>query len=280
MTRSRFAAALGALLLILSACGSEKPSDQPSANTAVTGAKSALLQITKLTTAVADPDKPAVLLSIYVAIALSDGLAVPVHAALDGIASQVALHGPPTEENVHDYYTLLEEFGTVLHVDVNDLLNRSSDRIETLDTYALGLGNITERSRRRADDLKQQITGLRDQERQQKKTVSLLDKEVKNALKAKDYATAGSQQQALLEAQQEATATSLQLKELAMIQKTLQELLDIAGDRIKALESNREILIAGLKVVDVPGVDDLGVLEGAGGKTRKKKGGFSPFGGL
>lgn len=272
---------LGLLVTVsLAACGKSGGSPEANDDAAVTGARTALLEIRKLATAAPRASKPAVLLAIYVNIALADGTAVTVHSPLDGIEAQTMLHGPPSEESVSDAYTLLEEFGTVLHVDVNDLLNRSADRVETLDGYAVGLQNITERSKRRAAEIKEQITGLRAQERDQKKTVSSIDKEVKKALKDKDYGTAGTQQEALLEAQQEANATSMQLKQLSTLQATFGELLDIAESRIKALESNREILIAGLRVVDVPGVEDLGVLEGAGGTKRKKKGGYSPFGDL
>jgi len=43
---------------------------------------------------------------------------------------------------------------------------------------------------------------------------------------------------------------------------TYQNLIAIADQRIKAIEQNREALIAGVKVMDIPGVDNLGVIQG------------------
>jgi septal ring factor EnvC (AmiA/AmiB activator) len=208
---------------------------------------------------------------------LADGANVPVKAAMMGIDAQLKLHALPTDENIDDLYSLLEQFGAVLHVDINDLLNRSENRAQTLDTYAQGLANITERSTRRLEDVKQQLADLKTQQATQRKNVSTISKDVSAAVKAKDYATAQQRQKDLADAQAELTTTESRLKEMQNVQSIFVELLGIAKERIAALDRNREILIAGLKVVDVPGVDDLGVIEG---KTRGRTKGFSPFGGL
>jgi hypothetical protein len=269
------------IAMLLSSCSASKgTTNAPASDNAaqVSGARDATMLTLTVLERSASVLRPAPLLSIYVNMLLADGLAVPVEAARSGIEAQLLLHAPLTGESIDSLYALLEEFAAVLHVDVNDLLNRSDNRIETLDAYSVGLRNITERSRRRAEEVQQDVATLKTQTTEQKKTVSALGAELKNATKAKDFATAQEKQSALGEAQAQLTATQSQLNEMLNIQAILSDLLKIAGQRIAALESNREILIAGLKVVDVPGVEDLGVLQGRTGGSRR--GGFSPFGGL
>lgn len=259
--------------LLLSSCGKTQQSAENLTDVEVTGAREALVAILPLETMIPPIIRPAALLSIYVNLLLAEGLTPPVHAAMDGIDAQVRLHALPTQENVDDLYALLEEFGAVLHVDVSDLLNRSDDRAKTLDAYGIGLGNITERSKRRAADIKEQLTNLKKTQSEQKRTVTAINKEITNAVKAKDFSTAQDKQKELIDAQSALTTTELSIKEMTVIQKTFIELTDIADQRIAALDQNREVLIAGLRVVDVPGVQDLGVLE-----SKTKKRGASPFG--
>ncbi len=284
MTLRRTLLALSLVVpLALSACWNSAAPSAPEKTpvsderATVSGARNAIAYSLSVLQTVQPTLRAAPLLGVYVNMFLADGLAVPVSAARAGIEAQLALHSLPTEEHVEDLYALLEEFGAVLHVDIDDLLNRSDSRAKTLDAYAVGLGNITERSTRRFEDVKEQITQLKAAEREKKATVSGLDKEVKKAVKAKDFSTAQETQKNLAIAQGELTETQSQLKEMTNIQSTLKELLEIAQDRISALQQNREVLIAGLKVVDVPGVEDLGVLQG---RTKKgsTRGGFSPFG--
>lgn len=225
------------------------------------------------------PVRSAPLFGIYASMFLGDGATAVVTSAMEGIFVQMSLHGMPTAESVDNLYALLEEFAAVLHVDIADILNRSENRAQTLDEYAAGLANITERSSRRAEDVNEQIASTKSRQIEQRKTVSTIDKEVKSAVKANDFMTAQDRQSALAEAQATLTETESSMKELNSLQNIFEELLDIASKRITALESNREVLIAGLKVVDVPGVDDLGVIEGKLG-ARKRTGGYSPFRGL
>ncbi len=270
--------------LALGACG--QSAEQPSQNSAagqgasvtVSAARNSIAFSLTLLRTVRPKVRPAALLSIYTSMFLADGSDVPVTAAMDGISAQILLHALPTGENVDTLYSLLDEFGAVLHVNVPDLLNRSDDRAKTLDAYITGLSNITERSTRRTADVKEQIASLKATQREQKTTISGLNREVKTAINDKDFATAQERQKDLTAAQTALVQTESQLTELQSIQRTFEDLLDIAEGRLSALNGNREILIAGLRVVDVPGVEDLGVIQG---KTNaRKRSGGSFFEGL
>ncbi len=274
--RTLFACALAAPLL-LSACGKQQGNAKIPPNLEVTGAREALVAILPLEQSIPSLVRPSALLALYVNLLLAEGLTPPVHAAMDGIDAQIKLHALPTQENVDDLYGLLEEFGAVLHVNVTDLLNRSDDRAKTLDAYRIGLGNITERSSRRAADIKEQVGNLKKTQGEQKRDVTRINKEITSAVKAKDFSTAQDKQQELTVAQTAWTTTELTVKEMTFLHKTFAELIAIAEQRVAALEQNREVLIAGLRVVDVPGVEDLGVLES---KTKRRGGRATPFGGL
>lgn len=264
-------------MLALSACRGRTPEPADS-GMPVAGARDAVTITLSLLKTSIPTTRSAALLSIYANMLLAGGLDVPVFAAKAGVEAQMKLNGPLTTENLDDLYRLLEEFSAALHVDVPDLLNRSDNRAQTLDTYATGLQNITDRSKRRRDDLNDQIKDLKTRQQKQRKAVSSLDKEAKNAVKAKDFATAQSKQSALSDAQEKMTSLELQIKELSGLADVLNELIGIASQRIAALEGNRDVLIAGLQVSDLPGVEDLGLIEGrVRGRSRK---GFSPFGGL
>lgn len=263
--------------IMLQACLKAQRNVETPADAEIIGAREALVPILQLSQGIAPVVRPAALLGIYVNLLLTEGLSPPVRSALDGVDAQIKLHGLPTQENVDDLYSLLEEFGAVLHVDITNMLNRSPDRAKTLDAYDIGLRNITERSKRRADDIKEQIVSFKKTKSEQKRNVTNINKEITNAVKAKDFSTAQDKQKELTDAQTALTTTELTLKEMMFLQKTFSELIDIAEQRVAALAQNREVLIAGLRVVNVPGVEDLGILES---KNKLRGGRLAPFGGL
>lgn len=264
-------------ILLLSSCS--KTPDATTPPVAVTGARTAVLESSGVLRQTSAIVRASPLLGIYAGLLLAGELATPVTAAREGIDVQLMLHAPISGENIDNLYVLLEELGAVLHVDITDLMNRSDDRANTLDAYATGLSNITERSKRRAEDVNGQISTLKARQREEKKVTSDLDKEIRNAVKAKDYATAQDRQGDLTEARNALTGTESSLKEMENIRKIFEELIEIADKRIAAIGQNREVLIAGLRVIDMPGVEDLGVLEQKTG-SRRRSGGASPFGGF
>lgn len=274
--KKRFTLLSFMFLLALSACG-KGVQEAPDTDIPVSGALSAVhVGLTLFTTSIPRTRSPA-LFGIYANMLLAGGLDAPVFAAKAGVEAQMRFNAPPTTDNLDDIYALLGQFAAILHVDVPDLLNRSAHRAQTLDAYAAGLQNITDRGTRRRDDLEGQIKDLKSRQQERRRDVSALEKEVKTAVNEKDFATAQSTQSALSDAQENVMSLELQTKELGTLEGTLSELIQIAEERIAALEANREILIAGLSVSDIPGVEDLGVIEG---RMRGRRGGFNPFRGL
>ncbi len=279
-----FLALASTAFLTLNACGktSSTPAQTGASTVKVSGAVSAVTHTLEVATQTAMAVRPAALLSIYVTTSLADGSVIPVSAAKAGVEAQMALHAQPTDSQIDSLYQLLDEFGAVLSVDIPDMLNRSSDRAHALDAYVQGLTNVTERARRRQSGIEDDITALKQKVKDQKAVVKDMDKQVKDAAKLNDFTTVGAKRQEL--ATEQATLTDLQsqLEESTDLQEQFASLVDLAGQRLTAVNANREALIAGIHVTDMPGIDELGVIQSRSkrGSTTRKSGGLQPFGGL
>ena len=205
--------------------------------------------------------RPAAALGTYVSYFLGKGAYPSVGSAMKGIEAQVRFlqaYNPLTSD---DTFTLLQEFGNVLQVDVTDLLNRSTDRPHTLTAYTDGLRNITERAENMVKELENRAADLRTQGRDAHSQVSALQRSVDQAYRTQDYSTAGGLQQQLADAQTRVSQLTTEDTQVRNVENTYKRLIDVAQKRLNAIEENREVLIAGLTVVQLPGIEDIGVLE-------------------
>ncbi len=213
--------------------------------------------------------RPAAPLGIYTAIYLSSGGFYAAAGAVNAAIAQVRLTGKPSQDVLDTTIALLQEFDTVMQVDVTDLLNRSDNRAETLDAYLQGLKNITERATQRTTEIEQFTQSLEKTRKDLRSQVSAVDRAARDALKNQDYVLAGEKQQELGTLQGELAKTESSLKQQQQMDNSYDDLIKLAGLRIGAIEKNREVIIAGLRVNDVPGADDLGILETQNGTRRR-----------
>ena len=213
-------------------------------------------------------NRPSSSLGIFAGLFLSAGNFVDNQSALQGVQAQAAYHAEPGEEQLEDTFALLQEFGAVLQVDVPDLLNRSDNRTETFNRYLEGLSNITERSTRRADELRENLDTLEEEERVQRRAASDLDRAIRNAIADQDYVTAGEMQPELAKAQGVLAETESKVAQQEVVVESFDDLLEVAERQKTVLEENREVILAGLRVVDLPGAESLGILENA--TTRRR----------
>lgn len=246
-------------VMLLSACG--KKESEPSTKTS--GSLSGVQTTDSLVLATATPTstRAAALLGIFVSEYLTTApAAMAAESALVGIGAQMQII--VSQQTVQDPdYDLLQAFGDALQVDVADLLNRSEDRQMALDTYTEALTNVATRANDRFKELTSQLGELKSLASSQNKERSAADRELKNAIKAKDFDTAGEKQKAVTELQAAYAETDLKRKQIQSLVDTLDDLLTLYGRKILAIQQNREALIAGVKVIDVPGADELQVLE-------------------
>lgn len=260
--------------MTLSAC-SKSNNDS---NLTVSGAHMAALDILVVQNAKPQVTRPSSPLGVFTGLYLSGDDFQPVNAARGGVLAQLKLAGKPTQEEIDNTYQLLQDFGSVLQVDIADLLNRSDNRADTLNQYVTGLTNITERSTRKAAELQTEIDSLTLDQRTKQQTVSTIDRAARKALSDKEYVTAGEQQQELSKAESALAEATTKVQQERKILSTFQNLLQAAARRKDAIEQNREILVAGLKVVNVPGAENLGIYENGAGSTRTTPSEGSPFG--
>ena len=217
--------------------------------------------------------RPSASLGLYATLHLAQGAFLQVQTAKAGIEAQQKLLIGQMEPESSETFSLLKEFGIILQVDIADMLNRSTDRQEALERYERSLANITELAQRKERELAALEETLRTQQKEQRNTVRALQKAINDALKAKEYEVASAKQEENTSANAKLAETETRLEQTNDIQKIYRELLEIAEKRQRALAENRKILIAGLKVMNVPGVEELGILEKEGFLSRFTTGG-------
>lgn len=241
--------------LLLTSCGGSDV-----AELTVRAPADAPLLALQLTGGGAPQNRPSALLGIYGSLFLSQGLGVPSRAALLGVQAIQALTRPLNPDQLEDAYTLLQEFGSVLQVEVPEMLNAQTDRALALNQYVTGLKNITVRANLKAQEIENAAETREETRRTEQRALADVRSQIQKALREKDYATAGALQAQRNTAQAALERTQSEIGQLQEVSRIYRQLLDIAQERIVAIEQNRAVLLSGLQVVEVPGVEDLDVL--------------------
>lgn len=261
--KNRIAASAGTVVMtcavLLSACGSKDDSPLPKTSGGLSGVQTidALVNVTSSPTAARKAAQLGVYVSEYLTMVPT---AMASESALQGIGAQMQI--VISQQTILDPdYDLLQAFGDALQVDVADLLNRSTDRQQALETYTEALTNVATRANDRFKELRSQLAELKTLASNQNKERGVADRELKNAIKNKDFDAAGEKQKTLTDLQAAFAETDLKRKQVQSLVDTLEDLLTLYGKKILAIQQNREALIAGVKVIDVPGADELQVLE-------------------
>lgn len=263
---------IGMSSLMLFAC--TVPWKNPGSDT-VSGGRSALfttdtLSMNDLSSIVI---RRSALLGLYVSDYLSQAIDTEAQGAITAVTAQNIMM--QAQENVRDPdYELLQALQDALEVDVADLLNRSDNREQALDTYSDAMTNVAERANERFKELSSVQEELADLVRSQNKERATAERDVKVALKEKDFTKAQELQKILLEKESEYADTTLKKSQVDDIVSMLDQLLTIYGQKILAIQKNREALIVGVKIVDVPGIDDLKLIERVRKQSAKKSGSF------
>lgn len=249
--------------LALTACFGESGNDPPSLISAA-ARKGALWSHEILMTGRVTPrraPRPSALLGPYVAAFLSLPLVHTSHAAVSGALAGTSIL---FEEGIQDEsYALLEELGLILHIDVPDMLNRSIDRQMALDAYREDLIGVAERSQEHLVILENRLDLADEEVREVRREASELQRALNTAVRNEDYATASSLQSRVSDVQGQLAVSTAEQRELRDIIDLFEESLDIAAERLVAIDANRGALIAGVSVIDLPSSEDLGVLEEA-----------------
>lgn len=247
--------------VLLVACGGSAGTGVKHAAAPVSGGVSGTISVDMLATKAGNLGKrSAALLGIFVSEYVSVApTAMAAEGGLKGIGVQMQI--AIAQNTVQDPdFDLLQAFADALQVDVPDILNRSTDRQQTLDTYRNALSNVASRANDRFKELSATQTQLKSDLRDLGKLRSDAERALKNALSKKDFADAGEKQKAVNDTQAAYAEKDLKRKQVEDLLGTLTKLLTLYGQKIQAIDANREVLISGAKVVDVPGIDELNIL--------------------
>lgn len=155
----------------------------------------------------------------------------------------------------------MTDYSILLQVDVPDMLNRSEDRDAALDTYTDSLQNYTELLEQKQLEIRTSEEELEEKRSIDKKAVQSLESEIRRSFKNEEFQDAASKQEALAELEGILAKTEIQLKQTADMYDRFTELLKIGNRRLEAIEANRRIILSGLKVIEVPGIEDFELIE-------------------
>ncbi|MDP7477003.1 MAG: hypothetical protein QF442_00980 [Candidatus Peribacteraceae bacterium] len=257
--------------LFLTACEKEEVEEL-----LVSGAKSAIAVIDRISSSSLKQNRPSASLGIYVGIYTAQRGILPVKTAMVGLNSVVDIIAAQNKSNTSENYALLIEVGEVLQVNVPDYLNRSNDRTKVMDEYIQSLKNTGILIERKINELEALEDEQSDEMKARRKTLRDTDKQISTALRNQDYGTAAEFEEQLAEANSAHAEIEVKKKLTSDMLKRLDVLLNVTIKRLQAVENNREILIAGLRVIKVPGISDLNILEE--GKSWRKIGTDDVFG--
>lgn len=194
---------------------------------------------------------------------------VMFRSALAGISAQAAILLESTQEQEQSF-ALLETLGAILQVDVPDMLNRSPIRSAAFDTYVSNLQNIGNRTNAEIQGLDAEMKILSAMRRTQRSDTAKSQSELNRAIRSGDFTTASDVQKRLVEQEGVLAITEAQLDRIRSITNILENMMDVAEKRLSLLAANRAAILAGVKVTDLPGAEDLGILEQ--GKTFRRSG--------
>ena len=273
-TMRRVSATLYLTLALLTACrGAKEPSEQM-----VRSSQSGLRVSARIAGSEGKTSSvPASIAGVQVGTILGGGTAPATFPPATNPEIPQAAVGPIQDTN------LLQKLIELLSTEVRSMLNRARDRAQALQDYTRSLASYTRTGQVRLRVLQDREEELRDDQRRLQRTVQDLRGDLDDAIRAGDGRGAAtlinelvSRQTALAQAETDLVVTS-------RLVEALSDVLTPLDQRQQAIEANRDALIKGVQVVDIPGVETLGVIEVRDGIRRIRTGrrtGIGIFGGF
>lgn len=211
--------------------------------------------------------------------ALSEQKALPVPlASLQATMTLSEVEPPkelpqPTEEGrtgdaiAHDTAFLQELIG-LLGTDVQALLNSSPDRAEALRQYLISLESHQTTGETRLRLLKEKENTLKDDERRLQRSVGDLRDTLDEAVRGGEGTRASSITHDLLDRETVLAHTQTDFAVASRLATSFADVLAPLRERLEAVRANRDALLKGVRVVSIPGVETLGIIEVKGGIVR------------
>ena len=185
-----------------------------------------------------------------------------------------------SDDPIEGYTALINSIIDLLVTDVQDLMNNSRDRSDTLNEYIQSLRREIEQGKIALRSLETQEEESDTTQRRVKRLVRELEDQLDDAIRSGESNNSSSILQELLDAQQELVTSQTQLTVAKQFQSSLSEVLGPLEERLRAVEANRDALVKGVRITDIPGVDDLGILERENGRFTIRRSTRSGGGGM
>ncbi|MBT4120182.1 MAG: hypothetical protein HOG89_02780 [Candidatus Peribacter sp.] len=253
--------------LLLAACGGDSEPNELH----VSGAKTSVSIMHILSKRSVQNNRPSGVLGIFSGIYTSQGVFLPVQGALEGMKSLGEIMKGSSNSTSDENFSLLREVGDILQVNVVDALNRSSNRSEAIDAYTQSLRNVGILAERKMTELSSLNKEQKGEVKEKRDIARNFERSLREVLRNQDYSQASELEQQLAVANADHAEIKTTQDQTNDMIKRFDTLHDVIVKRLQAVEANREILIAGLRVIDVPGIVDFNILE-EGKPWRKKKG--------
>lgn len=182
----------------------------------------------------------------------------------------IGLPEPGAEEVIHDA-ALLERFIELLRQDVRELLNASPDRTETLDEYIEALSSHLQRGEVRLRALRDREENLRDDENRLERVRDELRENLDGAIRGGEGRNVAALMEDITERHEAFAEVQTELIVVQRFLEALDRVLPTLQERLRAIQANREALIKGVRVIDIPGVEDLGIIVVEDGRARIRR---------
>jgi hypothetical protein len=182
-----------------------------------------------------------------------------------------ALDLRPRQSTTETDAELIERGIYHLRIDMQQLLNRSTDRSTALQAYETTLESLVSDSREHLAILRDEEDRFKDEERRLKRVVRDLAKDVQKSIRGDYERDAAIIITELTESQASLIEASASLARAELFIGSYKEILEPLEDRLFALKANRDALLEGIRVQDVRGIEDLGVLERGKRETGRRR---------
>jgi hypothetical protein len=183
-----------------------------------------------------------------------------------------------TTDTVRADTDLLASFVVLMQTNMQNLLNQTTDREGKLDEYTQSLSSHVQRGSIRFRELEDRKKNFDDDTSRLQRRIRNLEDELDKALTKGDSQSAAVFTQELIERQTLLAKTKADILITKRILESYSDLLGPMEERLNAINANRNALIQGIRIVDIPGVEELGILEvgqdGIPRLTRKRKRGI------
>jgi hypothetical protein len=160
---------------------------------------------------------------------------------------------------------LLQKLIALLTIDIQEHLNRVGDRAAALRSYEAALSRLFLQGQERLQKIQGGVQTAEEEERELTRRIREFEKALDEAMRGEGEQSAKNLIEDLLESRRNLARTEGDLRTFQSLQEVYSDVLGPLERRLHAIDVNRDALVKGVRVIDVSGIEDLGILGGEEG---------------